>query len=171
MKTLRPILVLWALAVACAFAALFTTGCAHTGGLVTAKVRIQAGTNVVEIRQPKDTTIDRLTFDPVHGTLKLEGYASAGNAAAIATARAQAEAQERLATRAFELGGQIGATVARAYGIPLSGQTLAPGFVQTSPASVWTIPDPPAGMKWVLGTNGIPRLAPKDDPSTPTTVP
>lgn len=146
MRTLRFIGILWLLAVlACVAAAV--TGCAGMGGLVTARVRIQSGTNVVEIRQPKDTTIDSLTFDPVRGVLRLEGYASAANAEAIAAARAQAEAQERLFRRALELGGQLGATAARAYGIPIPAAGIAPS---NSPAV-------PEGWK----------LVPKDDPSKP----
>ena len=72
---------------------------------------------------------------------------SAANAEAIAAARAQAEAQERLFRRALELGGQLGATAARAYGIPIPAAGIAPS---NSPAV-------PEGWK----------LVPKDDPSKP----
>ena len=58
--------------------ALVLAGCAQVSRLVTARVEIAAGTNKVSVVQPKDTTIDRLVFDPSRGALTLEGYASAG---------------------------------------------------------------------------------------------
>ena len=105
------------------------TGCAGVRRLVTARVEIQSGTNVVRVIQPKDTTIERLEFNPSKGALVLQGYASAGNAAAIAAARAQSEAQAALFGRLIEFTGQLSVLAARAYGVPVP---AAPPIATTS---------------------------------------
>lgn len=163
-STLRVIISLWITALVCCVLALLT-GCASPRKASTAHVTISSGTNSVEIVQPKDTTIDRLEYDTRTGKLVMEKYASAANAAVVAGETAKALAQSASFDRAIEFGKSMGMLAARAYGIPTG--DLQPGLVQTSPSTVWTIPEPPPGMKWTLGTNGVPKLAPKDDPSTP----
>ena len=137
-------------------------GCAGVRRLVTAKIEIKSETNQVSVVQPKDTTIDRLIFDPAKGGLTLEGYASAGNAEAIASARAQAEAQAQMFGAAVGLIDQLTAAFARAQGIPMAPVEA----VSPMPAGAsQVIRPPPSGMKWILGTNGLLVLALKDDPS------
>lgn len=132
-------------------AAAVVAGCRGVERTVTAHVEIVSGTNRVTVRQPKDTTIDRLEYDPATGMVVLRGYASSGNAAAIAAARAQAEAQAAAVgsmVRAFELGA---AAAAKSQGIPVS------------------VADPPP-----VRSPAVPegyKLVPKDDPSKPTMVP
>lgn len=146
--------------IAAALPCLLLAGCGGVPRLVTARVEIAAGTNRVTVIQPKDTTIDSLRFDPAKGALEMKGYASAGNAEAIAAARAQAEAQAQVFGRALDLVGQLSAAFARMYGLP-----VAP--IESAPTAQGRIPALPPGMKWTLGTNGIPTLAPRDDPSRP----
>ncbi len=122
-------------------------GCAGVRGLVTAKVRIASGTNVVEITQPKDTTIERLRWNG----LELDGYASSGNAAAIATARAQAEAQARVLTGSLDLAQDAVRTFGGMQGIRYPIRDMRN---QPTPAPMYS---PPPGMK----------LVPIDDPSEP----
>ena len=105
------------------------TGCAGVRRLVTARVEIESGTNVVRVVQPKDTTIERLEFNPAKGTLVLQGYASSGNAAAIAAARAQSEAQAAMFGRLVEFTGQLSVLAARVYGVPVP---AAPAVATTS---------------------------------------
>lgn len=157
-----PVLARIVAALVIAAAAISITGCAGVRGLVTAKVEFVSGTNRVSVVQPKDTTIDELTFNPATGALRMKGYASAGNAEAIASARAQAEAQAVMFGHAVDLVGQLTAATARMYGVPVG--PIAPA---AAPAASETLQPPPAGMKWTLGTSGIPILAPKDDPSRP----
>lgn len=140
-------------------------GCASPRRAATARVTIASGTNSVEITQPKDTTIKRLEWDPRTGKLVMEEYASAANAAVVAGETEKVKAQAATFDRAIAFGQSMGTLAARAYGVPTG--DLQGGLVQTSPSTVWTIPDPPQGMKWVLGTNGVPKLSPKDDPSEP----
>jgi hypothetical protein len=94
------------------------TGCAGATGLVTARVKITQGSNVVEVVQPKDTTIDKLTIDPRTGAFTLQGYASAGNAEAIAAGRAQAEAQSAMWAQTIGFLREAGGAMAAAYGVP-----------------------------------------------------
>ncbi len=141
------------------------TGCAGATGLVTARVKITQGSNVVEVVQPKDTTIDKLTIDPRTGAFTLQGYASAGNAEAIAAGRAQAEAQSAMWAQTIGFLREAGGAMAAAYGVP-TGKLAAPAPAAAD-ATTCSVPLPPAGMKWVLGPAGQPVLAPKDDPSTP----
>lgn len=162
MKLIRFFLVAIAITVLLAV----VTGCASPRKAATAHVTIASGTNSVEITQPKDTTIKRLEWDPRTGKIVMEEYASAANAAVVAGETAKAQAQSATFDRAIAFGQSMGMLAARAYGIPTG--DLQPGLVQTSPSTVWTIPEPPPGMKWTLGTNGVPRLAPKDNPSIPT---
>ena len=131
-------------------------GCAPLRGLVTARIEIQNGTNRVSVVQPKDTTIEALTLDPKTGTLKLEGYASAGNAEAIAAAKAQAEAQAKAIGDAFGMVRELAGALARMQGVPVPAAAPAPAAAPT--LSAWTNPVAiPPGFK----------LVPKDDPSTP----
>lgn len=141
------------------------SGCASPRRSATAHVTISSGTNSVEITQPKDTTIKRLEWDPRTGKIVMEEYASAANAAVVAGETEKAKAQAATFDRAIAFGQSMGTLAARAYGVPTG--DLQPGLAQTSPSTVWTIPEPPQGMKWVLGTNGVPKLSPKDDPSEP----
>ena len=69
-----------------------------TPQVVTGHVRIQAGSNVVDISQPKDTRIQGLEFDPSTGLLVLKGYESTANAAAITAAESEAKARTDMMT-------------------------------------------------------------------------
>lgn len=161
MKPLAQLLVIVILA-ALAF---LGDGCASPRRAATAHVTISSGTNSVEITQPKDTTIKRLEWDPRTGKLVMEEYASAANAAVVAGETEKVKAQAATFDRAIAFGQSMGTLAARAYGVPTG--DLQPGLAQTSPSTVWMIPEAPAGMKWTLPTNGVPKLSPKDDPSTP----
>lgn len=140
-------------------------GCASPRRAATARISISSGTNSVEITQPKDTAVKRLRWEPGTGFFEIEDYASAANAGVIAAESAHAQAQAATFDRAIEFGRSMGFLAARAYGVPTG--DLQPGMMQASPSTVWNIPEAPDGWKWTLGTNGVPKLAPKDDPSTP----
>ena len=141
--------------------ALVLAGCAQVSRLVTARVEIAAGTNKVSVVQPKDTTIDRLVFDPGRGALTLEGYASAGNAEAIAAARAQAEAQARVMGQALGMVELLSAAVLRTQGVPIDPAALSARRGVVSPPAT----NPPTSNVFVVPA-GM-KLVPKDDPSTP----
>lgn len=136
------------------------TGCAGLRSLVTARIEIEHGTNRVSVVQPKDTTIEALSLDPKTGTLRLEGYASAGNAEAIAAAKAQAEAQAKVIGDAFGMVRELAGAFARMQGAPIPAAAPAPTNAAPAPtsASAWTNPVAiPPGFK----------LVPVDDPSRP----
>lgn len=142
------------------------TGCASPRDVTNARIRFAVGSNeVFSIEQPKDTQIGRAEYRRPDGSiLILEDYQSTGNAAAIEAFKVQAQMQRDVTIRAMEMVGDAKDQVARSYGIPAGGE-IKPGLAQTSPSTVYSIPEPPAGFKWTVGTNGIPSLAPKDDPS------
>lgn len=135
---------------------LFATGCASVRQIGTADVVIQAGTNSVRIKQPKDTTIGKLTWDPVTGKIELVDYASTVNAGLVAAGRLQSD--NVLAGFRFgaEMLKDMGIAGAEAY----TGRTVnrAP-----APASTFRIPD---GMKAVQ-RGGEVVFVPRDDPSSP----
>lgn len=142
------------------------TGCASPRDVTNARIRFAVASNeVFSIEQPKDTQIGRAEYRRPDGSvLILENYQSTGNAAAIEAFKVQAQMQRDVTIRSMEMVGEAKDQVARSYGIPTGGD-LKPGLSQTSPSTVYSIPEPPAGFKWTVGTNGIPRLSPKDDPS------
>jgi len=131
---------------------LVCAGCARTKELTTSKVRIQIGTNLIEITQPKDTVFKKLIADPIKGTLTIEGYASSANVHAIESAATQAESQAMMFSQSLEFLRTTRDTMARAYGVPTN---------PNDPAITYQAP--PSGMKWRISTNRIPELAPKDD--------
>lgn len=161
MKLIRLFLVAIAITVLLAV----VTGCASPRKSATARVTIACGTNVVEITQPKDTTIKRLEWDPRGGKLVMEEYSSAANAAVVAGETAKAQSQAIMFGQTVDLFGKLAVTAGRLNGIPVG--DIQPGLVQGTPSTVWRIPEAPAGMKWTLGTNGVPKLVPTDNPSTP----
>lgn len=80
-------------------ALILAVGCRSvTPQVVTGHVRIQAGSNVVDISQPKDTRIAGLEFEPATGLLVLKGYESTANAAAITAAESEAKARTDMMT-------------------------------------------------------------------------
>ncbi len=162
MKLIRFFLVAIAITVLLAV----VTGCASPGKAATARIIISSGTNSVEITQPKDTAVKRLRWAPGTGFFEMEDYASAANAGVIAAESARAQAQAATFDRAIEWGRSMGVLAARAYGVRTD--DLQPGLAPPSPSTVWNIPEAPDGWKWVLGTNGVPKLSPQDDPSIPT---
>lgn len=80
-------------------ALILAVGCRSvTPQVVTGHVRIQSGSNVVDISQPKDTRIAGMEFDPSTGMLVLKGYESTANAAAITAAESEAKARTDMMT-------------------------------------------------------------------------
>jgi hypothetical protein len=116
---------------------LFSNGCASASKVVTADIRLQCGTNVVTVSQPKDTVIDSLEFEPATGRLVLRGYQSTASAAAVESARAQAAIQGQVITAGLAAIESLAARAAQSQGIP-----MAP-----PPATVKTLSEP--------GTNGM----------------
>lgn len=97
-------------------------------------LRIQDGTNLIEISHPKDTMIDELDLDPATKTLRVRGYKSMANAAAVDATRAQAEANARAQTEAFHLLYNAGAAFGRSQGVPLPA-IPPPSMAGTNPAA------------------------------------
>lgn len=120
------------------------TGCAGLRKTGTADVEITAGTNTVRIRQPKDTTIGKLTWDPVTGKIELLDYASTVNAGLVAAGRAQSDN--------VMAGFRVGIEMLKDLGI--AGADAYAGRSGVKPSGAFQIP---TGMK----------LVPKDDPSAP----
>lgn len=137
-------------------AAVAASGCSGVARLVSTRVEIRAGTNAVTLIQPKDTTLRRLQFDPRTGCLVMEDYASAGNTAAIESARAQAAAQAAAfdrGVRMMEWGMQA---LARSQGLQLENPPSSPSAAtETAPA--------PATARGAARM----KLVPIDDPSLP----
>lgn len=100
--------------------AMLASGCAGVARLVSARVEIRAGTNVVTLVQPKDTTVRKLQFNPATGALIMEDYASAANPAAIEAARAQAVAQQQMFDRMAAMMELAMKAAARSQGIPIA---------------------------------------------------
>lgn len=131
-----------------------TAGCAGLRKTGTADVEIQSGTNSVRIRQPKDTTIGRLVWNPQTGQIELTDYASTVNAGLVAAGKTQSDNVLNGFRAGVETMKDLGIAGAEAY----SGRT-----VTRAPASSITIPP---GMKAVLRGNEV-LIVPKDDPSVP----
>ena len=121
-----------ATSVAIVIIALLTAGCSSVKTVVTAEIKLQCGTNVVTVSQPKDTVIDRLEFDPKNGRLVLFGYQSTVNAAAIEAAKAQADAQAEVWKAGFSTLQALGERASGAM-IP-KGYKLAPADDASKPA-------------------------------------
>jgi len=90
-------------------AGLAPTGCAgkmtKPSEVTESAFEYSIGTNRLVLRQPKDVEFDILEAkSPDGSTLRLSGYKSTANAAAIAAVRAQAEAQKETARAGYEFG-------------------------------------------------------------------
>jgi hypothetical protein len=82
---------------------LLMSGCFST---VTETVRTEFRVNPetgMEMVSPKDVTIKSADFDPETGTLKIRGYQSAANAAAIAQAGAAEKARSETMQYMFQM--------------------------------------------------------------------
>lgn len=131
-----------------------TAGCAGLRKTGTADVEIQSGTNSVRIRQPKDTTIGKLIWNPQTGQIELTDYASTVNAGLVAAGKTQSESVVSGFRFGIEMLKDLGIAGADAY----SGRA-----VTRPPVSSLTIPP---GMKAVQRGSEV-LLVPKDDPSVP----
>lgn len=142
----------------------FIVGCASPKDVTNAKIRFSFGTNeLFSIEQPKDTQIGRAEYRRPDGSvLIIEDYQSTGNAAAIEAVKAQAQAQRDVSIQAMQMVGEAKDQVARAYGIPTSA-----GATRSVPSPASALPGAPAGFKWIIGADGIPRIQAVDDPSQP----
>ena len=130
--------------VALALLVLAASGCSTTRNVTQAKITLRAGTNTVEITQPKDTTVGRLEFDPATGKLVLERYASTVNAGAVEAARAESEATIASWREIITTLKVLGVVAGKSQGLDLS-DAVSPAVTA------------PRGYK----------LVPIDDPSTP----
>ncbi len=83
----------------------------------------QMGTNRLVLKQPKDVEFDALEARAADGsTVKLTGYKSSANAAAVAAVQAQAEAQKETVKAGFEFGEHMFEKGAKA-----AAESLVPG--------------------------------------------
>ena len=98
-------------------------GCASPAKVVTADIRLQCGTNVVTVIQPKDTVIDSLEFEPATGKLILRGYQSTASAAAVESARAQAAMQGQVISAGLGVIESLAARAAQSQGMPMAPPT------------------------------------------------
>lgn len=110
---------------------LLGTGCASPARVVTADIRLQCGTNVVTVTQPKDTVIDSLEFEPATGRLILHGYQSTASAAAVEATRAQAAVQGQVINASLGVIESLAARLAQSQGVP-----MAASSPQVSPVPV-----------------------------------
>lgn len=96
------------------------TGCNSIPRTVTTQIEIETpGGARAMVRSPKDTTIDRLRFDPETGEIDVRNYGSTGNAAAIAEAGATDRAMAAmLGVMAEQNRALMAALVNRAADIP-----------------------------------------------------
>lgn len=98
-------------------------GCAtKTDELVTTRIDVVRGKNRFSIVNPKDTEFDKAEIPTPEGPVIVTGYKSRANAAAIESARIQAQAQMQMAER---LGDKLESKLERlenrfatAYGFP-----------------------------------------------------
>jgi hypothetical protein len=93
-------------------------GCSSPSKVARATIKIQCGANVVEVEQPKDTIIDSMEFSPDTGVLKMYGYQSTANAAAVEASRAQAAAQAETMKLFLTAMQALANRGADAYGVP-----------------------------------------------------
>ena len=119
-------------AVCAVFAALFT-GClsGRTEKLVTADMVFRHGTNEVRITQPKDTTFEDLMVSPSDGTIRVKGYRSVANEAAIKSAEEQAKAMQAMFGAAKDMAMDAFEAGLRAYGVPVPQRS--PTVIQAPP--------------------------------------
>ena len=87
--------------------------------IVTAEVELRHGTNIFRLRQPKDTTVKRVSIDPYSGRVELEGYTSTANAAALEAQRAQAEMISAVMDRTVQTVDKLGVIAAKLSGVPV----------------------------------------------------
>ena len=126
---------------------LFGVGCAsRTSSLVTGRVTLRNGTNLVEVIQPKDVTINSLTLNP-QGVLSLQGYRSVADEAALKSNEAQAAMMFQFMNKISDLTQSLANVAAKASGSPVvpfhpgQGQEPAPLPFPTGPSgSVAPIP-------------------------------
>lgn len=114
MKTLRSMLFVL-------LSAFVFTGCIHgrTEKLVTSDIVIRHGTNEVRIANPKDVSFDDAMVSPSDGTVRIKGYRSTANEAAIRSAEEQAKAQAAMFGFAVQTARDSADMVLRAYGVPV----------------------------------------------------
>jgi hypothetical protein len=114
MKTIRSLLFV-------PLSAFALTGCINgrTEKLVTSDIVIRHGTNEVRIANPKDVSFDDAMVSPSDGTVRIKGYRSTANEAAIRSAEEQAKAQAAMFGLAVQTARDSADMVLRAYGVPV----------------------------------------------------
>lgn len=117
-------------------ATLFLTGCGGLRRLTTAEIQIHHGTNSITVRQPKDTVMKRLSYNPGTGAVEVTGYSSAANAAAIAAQVAQTEAISQTVTAGIERAMQSMQSMVAAYlRQPAAAAAIPPASPAPAPAT------------------------------------
>lgn len=125
-------------AIALLGAILIGTGCASPSKAVTADIRLQFGTNVVTVSQPKDTVIEALEFEPETGRLTLRGYQSTASAAALAAMEAQNQIQGQVFQRGLDVIELLATRAAQSQGIPMGPATS--GTARSAPLTGADLP-------------------------------
>jgi hypothetical protein len=111
---------------------LIFVGCSSPSRVTKAEIKIQCGSNVVSVAQPKDTIIDRMEFDPKSGKLVLYGYQSTANAAAIEASRAQSQMQADVTKYGLAVIQALAERAAESQGLP-KGYKLVPANDPSTP--------------------------------------
>lgn len=91
----------------------------RTEKLVTSDIVFKHGTNEMRIVNPKDVSFDDAMISPSDGTVRIKGYRSTANEAAIRSAEEQAKAQAAMFGFAIQTARDSADMVLRAYGVPV----------------------------------------------------